>query len=61
VEGIVTKGFGKGRLYETAKTAMNRRKYEWTPAMEAMWDAVFEMTAPERNKAIKKGRMTLVK
>jgi len=61
IEGIVTKGFGKGRLYETAKTAMDRRKCEWTPAMEAMWDAVFEMTAPERNKAIKKGRMTLVK
>jgi UDP-N-acetylglucosamine diphosphorylase/glucosamine-1-phosphate N-acetyltransferase len=61
IEGIVTKGFGKGRLYETAKTAMSRRKCEWTPAMEAMWDAVFEMTAPERNKAIKKGRMTLVK
>jgi len=61
IEGIVTKGFGKGRLYETAKTAMSRRKCEWTPAMEAMWDAVFDMTAPERNKAIKKGRMTLVK
>ena len=61
IEGIVTKGFGKGRLYETAKTAMGRRKCEWTPAMEAMWDTVFEMTAPERNKAIKKGRMTLVK
>jgi UDP-N-acetylglucosamine diphosphorylase/glucosamine-1-phosphate N-acetyltransferase len=61
IEGIVTKGFGKGRLYETAKTAMSRRKCEWTPAMEKMWDAVFEMTAPVRNKAIKKGRMTLLK
>ena len=61
IEGIVTKGFGKGRLYETAKTAMSRRKCEWTPAMEKMWDAVFEMTAPVRNKAIKKGRRTLLK
>jgi UDP-N-acetylglucosamine diphosphorylase/glucosamine-1-phosphate N-acetyltransferase len=61
IEGIVTKGFGKGRLYETAKTAMSRRKCEWTPAMETMWDAVFEMTAPVRNKAIQKGRRTLLK
>ncbi len=61
IEGIVTKGFGKGRLYETAKTAMSRRKCEWTPVMEAMWNAVFEMTAPVRKKAIKKGRRTLLK
>jgi UDP-N-acetylglucosamine diphosphorylase/glucosamine-1-phosphate N-acetyltransferase len=61
IEGIVTKGFGKGRLYETAKTVMSRRKCEWTPAIEAMWDSVFEMTAPVRNKAIKKGRRTLLK
>ncbi len=61
IEGIVTKGFGKGRLYETAKTAMSRRKCEWTPATEAMWNVVFEMTAPVRKKAIKKGRRTLLK
>ena len=61
VEGIVTKGFGKSRLYETAKKAMSRRKCEWTPATQAMWDAVFEMTAPVRDKAIKKGRRTLLK
>lgn len=61
IEGIVTKGFGKGKLYETAKTAMSRRKREWTPAMEKMWDSVFELTAPVRNKAIKKGRKSLLK
>ncbi len=60
VEGIVTKGFGKGRLYETAKTAMGRRKCTWSAEAEAMWDAVFEMTAPERNAAVKKGRKTLL-
>jgi UDP-N-acetylglucosamine diphosphorylase/glucosamine-1-phosphate N-acetyltransferase len=60
IEGIVTKGFGKGKLYETAKTAMSRRKCEWTPAMEKMWDIVFEITAPVRDKAIKKGRKTLL-
>ena len=61
VEGIVTKGFGKGRLYETAKTAMSRRGCNWTTEAEAMWDAVFEMTSPERTAAIKKGRKTLLK
>ena len=56
VEGIVTKGFGKKQVYETAKIAMSRRKCEWTAAEETMWDEVFTMTAPERNEAIKRGR-----
>lgn len=61
VEGIVTKGFGKGRLYETARTAMGRRQCKWSPEAEAMWNAVFEMTAPQRNAAVKKGRKSLMK
>jgi UDP-N-acetylglucosamine diphosphorylase/glucosamine-1-phosphate N-acetyltransferase len=61
VEGIVTKGFGKGRLYDTARTAMGRRRRTWSAETEAMWDAVFEMTSPERSAAIKKGRKTLLK
>jgi len=56
IEGNVTKGFGKGRLYETAKTAMSRRGCEWTAEAEAMWNAVFEITSPVRKAAIKKGR-----
>ena len=59
LEGVVTKGFGKRKLYETAKTAMGRRNHEWTPAQEAMWDEVFEMTSSPRNEAIKKGRRAL--
>ncbi len=59
LEGVVTKGFGKRKLYQTAQTAMGRRKRPWTPEMEAMWDAVYEMTAPVRNQAIKKGRRAL--
>ena len=59
IEGIVTKGFGKGRLYETAKTAMSRRGCQWTEHTEAMWDAVFEITSPVRKAAIKKGRRRL--
>jgi len=56
IEGNVTKGFGKGRLYETAKTAMSRRGCEWTEETEAMWDAVFKITSPVRKAAVKKGR-----
>ena len=56
LDGITTKGFGKKKLYETARTAMPRRGCEWTGAEEKMWDAVFEMTAPVRDAAIKRGR-----
>ncbi len=61
LEGVVTKGFGRKKLYKTAKTAMGRRRREWTPAQEAMWEAVFDSTAPARNAAIKKGRRSMVK
>ncbi len=60
VEGIVTKGFGKGKLYETAKMAMSRRNCQWTEVEQSMWDAVFKMTAPVRNEAIKKGRRAML-
>jgi hypothetical protein len=59
IEGIVTKGFGKGKLYETARTAMGRRGIEWTPAQVAMWDEIFKMTAEPRMDAVKKGRRAL--
>ena len=56
MEGAVTKGFGKKKLYETARTAMGRRKCQWTAADEALWDEVFKITAPERDDAVAKGR-----
>jgi UDP-N-acetylglucosamine diphosphorylase/glucosamine-1-phosphate N-acetyltransferase len=59
LEGIVTKGFGKRKLYETAETAMGRRKRQWTPAQEAMWNEIFNLTAGPRNEAIQKGRREL--
>ncbi|MEJ2705837.1 MAG: putative sugar nucleotidyl transferase [Sedimentisphaerales bacterium] len=60
IEGIVTKGFGRSSLYKTAKKAMGRRKCEWSDQAQAMWDAVFEMTSPARDRAIKKGRKKLL-
>lgn len=59
LEGVVTKGFGKKSLYETARTAMGRRKREFTAAQEAMWNEIFTITAPERSEAVKKGRRAL--
>ena len=59
LDGIVTKGFGKGQLYVTARIAMSRRKRQWTEAMEKMWDAIYELTAEPRYAAIKKGRRGL--
>lgn len=61
VEGVVTKGFGHKTLYETAATAMSRRKCRWTEADRAMWDAVFAMTAGPRDEAVKKGRRAMMK
>jgi len=60
IEGVVTKGFGKGKLYEAARMAMSRRNCQWTEVEQTMWDAVFEMTAPMRNQAIKKGRRAML-
>jgi len=59
LEGVVTKGFGKNKLYETAKMALRRRGCQWTPADEAMWNEIFNMTKPARDEAIRKGRRLL--
>ncbi len=59
VEGVVTKGFGRNKLYETAQIAMARRGVPWTPAQEAMWDEVFRFTGPVRDEAVQKGRRAL--
>ncbi len=59
LEGVVTKGFGKGKLFGTAKTAMGRRDLEWTPDLETMWNEIFKLTAEPRLEAVKKGRRAL--
>jgi hypothetical protein len=59
LDGVVTKGFGRRKLYETAAVAMGRRDCRWTEAEQAMWEAVFELTAPGRDAAIKRGRKAM--
>jgi len=61
VEGVVTKGFGRRKLYETAQMVMRRRGSEWTQGEEAMWEAIFEITAGPRNEAVKRGRRAMMK
>jgi len=61
LQGVVTKGFGRKKLYETARTAMSRRGKEFTAAEQALWDAVFELTAERRDPAVKRGRKMMLK
>ena len=61
IDGIVTRGFGRQRLYEAAATVMGRRGQAWSDAQQAMWDAVFEMTAGVRDPAIKRGRKAMMR
>lgn len=61
LEGVVTKGFGKRKLYQTAETAMGRRGQEWTQQQQAMWDEIFSRTSPARDVAVKKGRRALAR
>lgn len=56
MDGAVTKGFGKLQLFATARLAMARRKCVWTPEDESLWEAVYEMTAPERDEAFARAR-----
>jgi UDP-N-acetylglucosamine diphosphorylase/glucosamine-1-phosphate N-acetyltransferase len=60
MEGVVTKGFGKKKLYETAKIAMSRRKMVFDEAQQSLYDSIFELTKAERDEAVKKGRKQLV-
>lgn len=60
IEGVVTKGFGRKKLYETAKTAMSRRGGRWTEGEEAMWEEIFKITAPQRKEAVAKGRKAMM-
>ena len=56
LEGAVSEGFGKQKLYSAAKMATSRRNCVWTPADESLWDAIYDLTAPDRDEAIRKVR-----
>ena len=56
INDAITPGMGKAPLYATARTATGRRKCQWTEADEAMWNAVYEITAEERKDAIERSK-----
>lgn len=60
LDGHLSKGYGKQALYKTAAVAMSRRRCTWTPAMEKMWDAIYQLTAPVRDELIRKARRVAV-
>ena len=55
VGGAITEGRGKDKSYETARAVMGRRQCVWTEADALLWDAVFQMTAPARDEAVRRG------
>jgi len=59
LDGVVTKGFGKRKLFETARIAMGRRGCEWDEVDQTLWEAVYRMTAPQRDEAVRRGRRQL--
>ncbi|MEA2064406.1 MAG: putative sugar nucleotidyl transferase [Gemmatimonadota bacterium] len=61
LEGAVTGGFGYAKLMETAEKATARRNKPLTAADKALLDHVYELTKPERSKAIKKDRRKLLR
>jgi UDP-N-acetylglucosamine diphosphorylase/glucosamine-1-phosphate N-acetyltransferase len=61
LEGVVTKGFGKKQLYQTARTVMARRGCKWTAADEVLWDAVYDLSRARRDELIQKGRRAMRK
>jgi UDP-N-acetylglucosamine diphosphorylase/glucosamine-1-phosphate N-acetyltransferase len=53
VKGAVSEGLGRQKLYSIARTAMSRRNRVWTEADQSLWGAIYEMTAPARDEAIR--------
>jgi hypothetical protein len=56
LQGAVSKGFGLGRLIQTARTAMSRRKVEMTGDDEQLLRHLFELTKDDRIHYVRKGR-----
>ena len=60
LEGAITGGFGYRNLIETARKVTVRRERTLSEADLALLDHVYELTAPERRKAIKRDRKKLL-
>lgn len=56
IGGLVSKGFGKNRMYDTARKAMPRRGCQWTEADQQMWDEIYQLTEAKRQPFLERGR-----
>ncbi|MFH1068775.1 MAG: putative sugar nucleotidyl transferase, partial [Candidatus Glassbacteria bacterium] len=61
LEGAVSSGFGFGKLMETARLAMGRRKKELSEADRRLLEYLHQLTKPERDKAVRRDRRKLLK
>ncbi len=55
LKGCISEEYTRSQFYETARVVLSRRGRQWTPAMQAMWDAVYESTAAQRSSSVAKG------
>ncbi|OPX24910.1 MAG: hypothetical protein B1H04_01180 [Planctomycetales bacterium 4484_123] len=60
-QGVVPRAVSREDAYITARTAMGRRKRQWTEADARMWDAIYELTSPVREVAIRRGRRLMAR
>ncbi|MCG3179957.1 MAG: hypothetical protein BIFFINMI_02311 [Phycisphaerae bacterium] len=60
LEGAISRGFGKQSLFDTAVTAMGRRKKVWTEADLRLYEHIYALTDEERKHYIKKDRRKLL-
>ena len=60
IGGVVSKGFGKARMYDTASKAMPRRGCQWTEADQRMWDEIYQLTEAKRQPFLERGRRGMI-
>jgi UDP-N-acetylglucosamine diphosphorylase/glucosamine-1-phosphate N-acetyltransferase len=58
MNGEFSRGFGRRRLYETARKVMSRRGRQFDDAHQRLYDHVFAVTEKEREQALKRERRT---
>lgn len=59
INGLVSEGPSQSRVYETARNVMARRGAKWSDADQSLWDSVYELTSPQRDDAIGRGKTSI--
>jgi len=48
IQGLVSESITREQFYRTAHLVLPRRQRAWTPEMETLWNAVYDITAADR-------------